>query len=161
MSQLLDAISGVANASEPLPGLVTGGQPQPAHLAALKKAGCQVFLDARDSMEPRPFRVPDAVRAAGLEYINIPVGHTRGDDEILTRIRATLKGALEASPPRPLLFACASGNRSAAALIPYLMLDRGFSEEDAVDLAMRCGLRSAELMEWAVDYAKRHRGIGA
>jgi len=158
MSQLLDAIAGIPNAAEPLPGLVTGGQPQAGHLAALKKAGCQLMLDARDPMEPRPFRVPDAVTAAGLEYVNIPVGHTRGDDEILTRIRATLKGALEADPPRPLLFSCASGNRSAAALIPYLMLDRGLSEEDAVELAMRCGLRSAELMEWAVEYAKRLRG---
>ena len=35
MSQLLEAIAGLANACEPLPGIVTGGQPSAEHLAAL------------------------------------------------------------------------------------------------------------------------------
>jgi len=30
-----------------------------------------------------------------------------------------------------------------------------------VNTAMRCGMRSAELMEWALDYVKRHRGSEA
>jgi protein tyrosine phosphatase (PTP) superfamily phosphohydrolase (DUF442 family) len=158
MSQLLDAMAGLPNASEPVPGLITGGLPQASHLAALQRAGGKVFLDARDPMEPRPFRIADATQAAGLEYVNIPMGHTRGADETLTRIRETLKASLDAAPPRPILFCCASGNRTAAALIPFLMLDRGLSEEDAVETAMRCGLRSAELMEWGVEYAKRLRG---
>jgi len=58
-----------------LPGLVTGGQPSAQHLTALKRAGCEVVLDIRDPMEPRPFRTPEDVRAAGLEYVNVPVGH--------------------------------------------------------------------------------------
>src|SRR6266704_1538056 len=75
MSHLLDAIAGVPNACEPLPVIVTGGQPSAEHLAALQRAGCDVVLDLRESMEPRPYRTPDAVRAAGLEYVNIPFGH--------------------------------------------------------------------------------------
>ncbi|HTR20271.1 MAG TPA: sulfur transferase domain-containing protein [Gemmatimonadales bacterium] len=152
MSQLLDAIAGVPNAAEPLPGLLTGGQPQAAHLAKLKQAGCEVVLDIRDPMEPRPIRVPEDVRAAGLDYINIPVGHSRGRDETLDRIREVLRGA---AGKRKLLFHCASGNRSAAVLIPYLMLDQNFTEEDAVATAMRLGMRSAELMEWALDYVQK------
>src|SRR2546422_10497716 len=73
MSQPLDAAAGVANACEPIPGVVTGGQPTLAHLAALKRAGCEVILDIREPMEPQPFQAADAVRAAGLENINIPV----------------------------------------------------------------------------------------
>src|SRR2546422_7751129 len=65
MSQLLDAISGVPNACEPIPGIVTGGQPAPEHLAALKRAGCEVVIDIREAMEPRPFKTPDAVLQAG------------------------------------------------------------------------------------------------
>lgn len=153
MSLLLDAIAGVPNAAEPVPGLLTGGQPEARHLAQLKRAGGEVVLDIRDPMESRPIRVPEDVRAAGLEYINIPVGHTRGSDDTLNKIRAVLQTAGK----RKILFHCASGNRSAAVLIPYLMLDQGFTQEDAVDTAMRIGMRSVELMEWALEYVERHK----
>src|SRR3989454_5667892 len=53
MSQLLDAIAGVPNACEPIHGIVTGGQPAPEHLAALKRAGCEVVIDIREAMEPQ------------------------------------------------------------------------------------------------------------
>jgi protein tyrosine phosphatase (PTP) superfamily phosphohydrolase (DUF442 family) len=80
---LLDAAAGLANASEPVAGLVTGGQPTAQQLAALKQAGCEVILDCRDPMEPRPLSEADEVKRAGMEYIVIPVGHTRGEDETL------------------------------------------------------------------------------
>ncbi len=51
------------------------------------------------------------------------------------------------------LLHCSSGNRTAAALIPYMMIEKKMEQEDAVDLAMSIGLRSAELMEIAVTYA--------
>ena len=38
------------------------------------------------------------------------------------------------------------------------MLDHQLEEDDAVGQAMRVGLRSAELMEWGADYARRHAG---
>jgi hypothetical protein len=38
------------------------------------------------------------------------------------------------------------------------MLDQGLEEEDAVGQAMRVGLRSAELMEWGLDYVRRAQG---
>ncbi|MGH7614021.1 MAG: hypothetical protein ACREMW_08285 [Gemmatimonadales bacterium] len=153
MSALLDAITGVPNASEPLPGLVTGGQPMAPHLAALQQAGCRVVLDCRDPMEPRPLREPEDVVAAGLEYVCIPVGHSRGDDATLTQIRDALKANVGT---KPVLFHCASGNRVGAALIPYLVLDQGFTEEEAVNTAMRAGMRNVELMEWALDYVSRN-----
>ena len=152
MSELLDAIAGVPNACEPLPGMVTGGQPTVDHLVALKRAGCEVVLDIRDPMEPRPMRVPDAVRALGLEYINIPVSYAALSDQTLARVRETVK---ELAGKRRVFFHCGSGNRVGATLIPYLMLDQGFEEEDAVNQAMRIGTRSAALVEWALDYVRR------
>jgi protein tyrosine phosphatase (PTP) superfamily phosphohydrolase (DUF442 family) len=154
MSGLLDAIIGVPNASEPLPGLVTGGQPTAPHLAALRQAGCRMVLDCRDPMEPRPLAEPEDVAAAGLEYRCIPVGHSRGSDATLTQIRDALKASVGTTP---VLFHCASGNRVGAALIPYLMLDQGFTKEDAVNTAMRVGMRSAELMEWALEYVRKQQ----
>src|SRR3989441_8616362 len=86
MSQILDAITGIPNACEPIPGIVTGGQPAPEHLAALKRAGCAVVIDLREAMEPRPFKTPDALVQAGLEYRHIPVGHRAVSDTTFTRL---------------------------------------------------------------------------
>ncbi|MGH7676067.1 MAG: hypothetical protein ACREMV_12420 [Gemmatimonadales bacterium] len=156
MSVLLDAIAGVPSACEPLPGLVTGGQPAAHHFAALKAAGCEVVLDIRDHMEPRPMDDEEAaVRAAGLEYINIAVNEAALTHETLARVRDTV--ATLASD-RKTLFHCNSGNRVGATLIPYLMLDRGFEEEDAIMLAMRIGARNADLIERALEYVKRQTG---
>jgi len=154
VSQLLDAIAGVANRHEPLPGLVTGGQPNLAHLAALKRAGCVAVLDIRDPMEAQPFKTPDAVRAAGLEYVNIPVSHASRDDATLEAVR---RAVADCVGKKPLFVYCNSGNRVGATLIPYLMLDRKMGEEQAVTEAMRCGMRSAELAEWALDYVRKQR----
>lgn len=154
MSDLLDAIRGVPNACEPIAGLVTGGQPLERHLPALHQAGCAVVLDSRDPMEPRPLAEPEAVAAAGMEYVCVPMGHTRGDDATLAKIREVLKTNVG---KRKIFYHCASGNRVGASVIPYLMLDQGFAEEDAVNAAMRMGTRNAELMEWALDYVRHQR----
>jgi protein tyrosine phosphatase (PTP) superfamily phosphohydrolase (DUF442 family) len=149
----VQALSGVANACQLLPTIATGGQPSQSHLAAFKAAGGGIILDLRDPMEPRPIDEPAAVRAAGLEYVNVPVGSGSLDDGTLERILGVLRGAGE----RQVFVHCGSGNRVGGAMIPFLMLDHGFEEEDAIAQAMRVGLRSAELMEWGLDYARRHR----
>lgn len=154
MSQLLDAVSGVLNAYEPVPGLITGGQPLVEHLAALKVAGCDVVVDVRDPMEAQPIDAPAAVRAAGLDYLNIPVSHTPLDDRALDAMQQALHQDIGT---RRAFIYCNSGNRVGAALIPYLMLDRKFEEESAVDAAMRMGTRHAELLEWALAYVRRHQ----
>jgi len=156
MSDLLDAIRGVANAAEPVPGLVTGGQPTARHLALLRDAGCEVVLDIRDPMEPRPFRTPEAVQEAGFEYVSIPVGHVDVPAETFAQVRDTVRGAVSAG--RKMLFHCASGNRVGAAMIPYLMLERGLSEDEAVTEALKMGTRSAGLIESALAYVRASGG---
>ncbi|MBA3659323.1 MAG: hypothetical protein H0W67_06975 [Gemmatimonadales bacterium] len=149
----LEALRGVPNAHQPLPNLVTGGQPSPAHLEALHGAGGAVVLDIRDPMEPRPFDEPAIVRQLGMEYVNVPVNAGTITDETLERILTVLRGAGD----RTVFFHCASGNRVGGALIPHLMLDCGMDEEAAVQEAMRVGLRSAEMMEWGMDYTRNHQ----
>ena len=156
MSQLLDAIAGVANACEPIPGIVTGGQPAAEHLAALKRAGCAVVIDLRESMEPQPFRTPDAVAAAGLEYRSIPIGHGAVSDATFGRMVDTVR---ELAGKKATFVYCASGNRVGAGLLPYFMLEQGMEEEEAVAQALRVGLRSAELMEQALEYARGRQGV--
>ena len=151
MSALLTAVAGLPNAAEPGSGWITGGQPTELQLKAFKSAGGEVVVDNRDPMEPRPFDEPRAVRAVGLEYISVPIVHGAVTADTMKQMHQTLK-QLEG---RTALLHCSSGNRTAAALIPYLMIDKKMEQEDAVDMAMSIGLRSAELMEIAVQYASR------
>ncbi|HEY5940760.1 MAG TPA: hypothetical protein VIT87_08070 [Gemmatimonadales bacterium] len=153
MTTAFQAISGVANACQILPTVVTGGQPTADHLKALKEAGGEIVLDLRDPMEPRPVAEAALVRELGMEYINIPVRAGSLDDTTLEQILGVLRGAGE----RTVFFHCGSGSRVGGALIPYFILDQGLEEQEAVDQAMRVGLRSAEYMEWGLEYARRNQ----
>ena len=148
LPNLLSSISGLPNASEPIPGWVTGGQPTEQQLREFKAAGGEVVVDNRDPMEPRSFDEPAVVRAAGLEYVNLPIVEGAATADTMKRMHEVLR-TLEG---RKTLVHCNSGNRTSAGLIPYLMIDKGMEEEAAVDVAMHGGLRSAELMELALRY---------
>ena len=153
MSEAFQAVRDVANACQILPTVITGGQPNAAQLRALQGAGGALVLDIRDPMEPRLVNEPEVVRQLGKEYVNIPVRAGSLDDPTLERILAVLREAGE----KTVFFHCGSGNRVGGALIPYFILDHGMEEQDAVDQAMRVGLRSAEIMEWGLDYARRNQ----
>ena len=153
MSEAFQAVREVANACQILPTVITGGQPNAAQLRALKSAGGGLVLDIRDPMEPRLVNEPELVHQLGMEYVNIPVRAGSLDDATLERILTVLREAGE----KTVFFHCGSGNRVGGALIPYFILDQGMEEQDAVDQAMRVGLRSAEIMEWGLDYARRNQ----
>jgi protein tyrosine phosphatase (PTP) superfamily phosphohydrolase (DUF442 family) len=153
MSTPLEAVQGAANACQAAPTLVTGGQPTPEQIAALSRAGGAVVLDIRDPMEPRPFDEPETVRANGMEYVNVPVGPGSMDDATMERILEVVRK----HEGRPMYFHCGSGNRVGGALLPYFIIDRGMSEEAAIEQAMRIGLRSPELLEWGLEYARRQQ----
>jgi protein tyrosine phosphatase (PTP) superfamily phosphohydrolase (DUF442 family) len=147
------AVSGVANACQILPNVITGGQPNAAQLRARKEAGGAIVLDIRDPMEPRPVDEAALVRELDMEYVNVPVRAGSLDDATMERILGILRNAGD----RTVFFHCGSGNRVGGALIPYFILDQSMEEQDAVDQAMRVGLRSAEMMEWGLDYARRNQ----
>ena len=148
----LGALHGVVNACEPLPGVLTGGQPEAHHLEALAASPGAIVLDIRDPMEPRSFDEPKLARSLGLDYVNVPVSSGTLSDATLDRILEVLRGAGD----RRVFFHCGSGNRVGGALIPYLMIDKGLDEEAAIEAAMRVGLRSPELLQWGLDYTQRH-----
>lgn len=149
-----DATRTIANGSQPLASVVTGGQPTPEQLERLKAAGIRVVVDLRDPMEQRSFDEPATVRGLGLEYVNVPVRPGVTSDEQLDRVREALRSADE----RPVFLHCATANRVGGALLPHLILDQGLSEDDATERAMEVGLRSPEYLEWGLDYARRVGG---
>jgi protein tyrosine phosphatase (PTP) superfamily phosphohydrolase (DUF442 family) len=152
VSAVFEAVQSIANACQLLPTVVTGGQPTAANLEAFKAAGGAVVLDLREPMEPRTIDEPALVNRLGMDYVNVPVGAGGMSDETIDRVLDVLRGAED----RAVLVHCTSGNRVAGVLLPYLILDQALNEEDAINQAMRVGLRSAELLEWGLDYARRH-----
>lgn len=151
---ILDAITGATNAALPLPWLATAGQPSAEQFTAAGQAGVKVVIDLRDPMELRPFDEAATLGRLGIEYINIPVMNGALTTSALDKILA----ALRAHAGTPTILHCASANRVGGALIPYFILDEGMAEQDAIDAAMRVGLRSAELMSWGTDYARSKQG---
>ena len=143
----------MVNASTPLPWLLVGGQPTVQQLEALNAAGVRTVIDVRDAMEPRPFDEPGTVAALGVNYVNAPVVSGALNDNAMDLVL----GALRSARGTPALLHCNSANRTGGPLLAYLMLDEAMDQESAVDVAMRSGLRSVEVMEWATDYVARKR----
>ena len=107
-------------------------------------------MDLRIPEEDRGLDEPEAARQAGMEYVNIPVGHEEVNDETFERFRE-----LMADPEcRPVLVHCSSANRVGALLIPYLILDEGKSTEEAAKIASEVGLESDELKQAALRYTE-------
>jgi uncharacterized protein (TIGR01244 family) len=141
--------SGIANAGQPLYDVATAGQPEKAHLKRLADAGYKTVVDLRTPEEcPSPDEWGIAVRRAGLEYVNIPVGHEDIDDRIFDRFRQLMQDPGR----RPTLVHCASANRVGALLIPFLILDEGRTPEKTREIAARVGLRSNRLERAAFRY---------
>jgi len=156
MATTFHALQRVPNACQILPNVVTGGQPTTADLEAFRAAGGGIVLDLRDPMEPRPLDEPATTQRLGLEYVVAPVTAGSMTDATLERIHEVLRQAGD----RSVFVHCGSGSRVGGALLPHLMLEHGLDEEDATAQAMRMGLRSADLLEWGLDYA-RGKSIGA
>jgi protein tyrosine phosphatase (PTP) superfamily phosphohydrolase (DUF442 family) len=152
MTTPYEAMRGVVNATQFLPTLVAGGQPDLGHLEAFQAAGGKAVVDLRAPNEARAFDEPSAVRRLGLEYTQVPVGPTPLTDELMDRVLA----ALRRHAGEPMFLHCASGNRTGGPMIAHLILDHGFAEEDAIQLATRGGLRSPEILAWGLNYARQH-----
>ena len=147
-----EAAAGIVNACQALPTVTTGGQPTADHLRALKEAGAEILLDLRDPMEQRPFDEARLARELGLEYINVPISSATLNDGTLERVLTVYRNAGE----KKIFVHCGSGNRVGASLLPHFIIDLGMEEEDAIEQAMRVGLRSPEMLEWGLDYARRN-----
>ena len=137
-----------------LHGVLSGGQPEPEHVALLAGAHIHTVLDLRLPEEERGYDEAATVAHAGMEYLNIPVGPAGPDDAAYDKAREVLRDAGR----RPILIHCKSANRVGAVVLPYLILDEGHSEAEAVEIATAAGLKVPALRESALAYVARHRG---
>jgi protein tyrosine phosphatase (PTP) superfamily phosphohydrolase (DUF442 family) len=145
-------LAGVPNGACPVRGIATGGQPRAEHFAAVKRAGFNTVLDLRMPGEDRGLDETAALKAAGLEYVRIPMTRAITDAQF-----DSVRAELRRRDGQGVFVHCASGARVNATLVPWLVLDRGWELERAVALARNGGLHAPELEALARDYVARQR----
>lgn len=144
------------NAGEPVPGVITAGQPTASQLEQLARSGVEIVADLRAAEEDHGFDEPATVARLGLEFHSIPVvGGSIGAREF-----EAVRSLLRARGTRPALVHCKSANRVGAALIPWLVLDLHHSREEALAIARRVGLRSDDMARAAFAHVDAHTPRG-
>jgi uncharacterized protein (TIGR01244 family) len=136
---------GIANASEPEPGILAAGQPTGEQLQVLAEEGFRSVIDLRPVDEPRGYDEVQAAKDNGLAYVNIPVTLASLDQATIDRFLVAIEKA-----ERPLLFHCATSNRVGALYYAYLVLDKGVAPAEALAKAKAAGLKSPELADKVV-----------
>jgi protein tyrosine phosphatase (PTP) superfamily phosphohydrolase (DUF442 family) len=129
------------NQRDPLPGVRTGGMPEsPEGYGALGRAGFRTFVDLRTDREVAAAERA-AVEAAGMTYVRIPVA---GEADLDLASARALDALLDDAARRPLVIACASGNRVGALLAVSAFWLDGQAAEPALELGRRAGLTRLE-----------------
>jgi len=153
---LRSVLGTIPNAVCPVDGIASAGQPPKTAWGDIARAGYRTVVDLRMPDEPRDHNEPEAVRAAGMEYVAIPTSQPTLRDEIFDRFREVMSDA----DRRPIFVHCATANRVGALLLPYFALDEHRPMSEAVQLAQRAGLRNPELANLAVNYAQKRGAEG-
>jgi protein tyrosine phosphatase (PTP) superfamily phosphohydrolase (DUF442 family) len=132
----------------------TGGQPTERAFAKVAASGFRSVLSLRTGDEGIDLkRERSLVEENGLRYFNIPVvsiaPRTEQADEFIKLVKEKSN--------HPMLINCASANRVGAFMMIYRVLEQGWSEEKALDEALKIGLRGDELKKFALSYITRHK----
>lgn len=127
--------------------------PDAAALGAARDAGVTTVIDFRKPSESTGFDERAGAESLGLRYVNIPFQNENElTDEVFDATRAALKDLKGVA-----LMHCRSGNRAAAAWLPYRVLDDGVPWDQALSEARAIGLKAPALEARARDYIERAR----
>jgi len=135
---LAEEDAGILNATSPAPGILFGGQPTAEQLEKLAAADYKTVIDLRGPSEDRGYDEPAAAKAAGLDYISVPITSDTLDDaktldDFIRIFRDTEK---------PVLVHCGSGGRVAAVYYAWLVAEEEMSRDEALAKAKEQGLRN-------------------
>lgn len=127
--------------SQPLPGLYTAGQPAATDWAGIRALGVRTVINLRPPEELAGRDEAAEVRAAGMRYLDIPVGHADGINADNARL---LHAALAPGHGGGVLVHCASGNRAGSLLALEQADFDGLSPQAALELGRRAGVTKME-----------------
>ena len=135
--------------------IATGGQPKDSAYSKLAAEGFRAVLNLRTESEGVDLKhEQEEIEKAGLRYISIPfVSSAPKDDKVDQFIKA-----VKDNNNQPILIHCGSANRVGALWMIYRVVDQGWTEEKALDEAIRIGLTSQVLKTFAHEYIASHTG---
>jgi protein tyrosine phosphatase (PTP) superfamily phosphohydrolase (DUF442 family) len=132
----------------------TGGQPSEQAFAKVAASGFHSVLILRAAGEGIDLTKERAlVEKAGLRYFNIPVVSTAPRAEQADEFIKLVKEKSN----HPMLINCASANRVGAFMMIYRVVEQGWSEDKALDEALKIGLRGDELKKFAQNYIAQNK----
>lgn len=124
---------------------VLRGMPNEGTCVAMKKQRITHVVDLRRDGEPSLNCESESIRMQeiGVQYQRYAIGKTppAGDFDFL---RSFLKDLPRGSR---VLLHCNNGNRAAAAVLPWLVLDKGMALEEAMKIGKAAGLQLPETEE--------------
>lgn len=135
--------SAIPDAVEVSPGVyVLKGTPHQGLCEILKKEHVVRVIDLRRDDEPTQDCDSEASRLQelGIQYMRFTVGRVPKDadfDFLRTLLRDLPKGSR-------ILLHCSNGNRAAAVVCPWLVLDKGLGLDEAFALARSAGLKAQD-----------------
>lgn len=133
----------IPNAVEVRPGVfILRGAPNEATCVAMKRQHITHVIDLRRDDEPNLDCQSEAsrLRDVGIDYQRYAIGKAPPDadfDFLRTLLRDLPKGA-------KVVLHCSNGNRAAAAVCPWLVLDKGMPLAEAMRIAAEAGLKLPE-----------------
>ncbi len=129
------------NATAPLPGVLSGGQPSIEQVRALAASGYTTIINTRLHDEDDFSAEIAEAEALGMTYVQIPVG---GADDLTMEHVQILADAMDASAGNVAIH-CRSGNRVGALLaLKAAWIDQAPPEE-AIEVGLNGGLTRLEL----------------
>ncbi len=129
----------ILNYNRATPYVATSGKYDATAIAELKKLGFATIVELRGPNEDGVAANAQAAKAAGLNYVNIPVVTKAPTDEQVTAFAAIV----EDSQTYPILVNCVSANRVGAMWALY-RAQAGVPAEVAVEEGRTAGLKSRE-----------------
>src|ERR1051325_11161856 len=133
--------------------IATGGQPKDSAYSKLAAEGFRAVLNLRTESEGADLKhEQEEIEKAGLRYISIPFVSTEPKDDKVDQFIKAVKD----NNNQPILIHCGSANRVGALWMIYRVVDQGWTEEKALDEAIRIGLTSQVLKTFAHEYIASH-----
>ena len=132
----------------------TGAQPTGDAYVKAAASGFHAVLSLRTAGEGIDLvRERAQVEKAKLRYFNIPVVTSAPRPEQADEFIRLVKDPAN----HPMLINCASANRVGAFMMIYRVLEQGWSEDKALDEAVKIGTTTETLKKFAHDYIAQHK----
>ena len=135
------ALASLPNLAHPAPNIVAAGRLQAKDIALVANAGVRHVIDLTLDSETPDFDEAAAVRAAGLQYHNLPI---RGAEDLTADNAARFDRLLVEVGAAPTLVHCSSSNRVGALAALRAAWSQGQPLEAALAEGRRWGLKGLE-----------------